>query len=720
MKYHQQSDITDCGPACLAMIASAYKSFVTIGQARELCKTDTIGTNFAGMIAAAEKLGFDTKPLRGEVRHENIDAELIFPFIAHVNVLIDGAIYTHYVVVKNVTKKYIEIWDPDPLKGKYKSAREEFLKIWTGYILLMTPSIVFSPEKGKGNVLLKFLPLLLPHKKTLIVTSIASILLIIFGIATSFYYKYIIDEVIIAKATGTLTTLSIGILLITITQTIIEALRGSLLNYFSYKTDTRLNFSYISHILKLPFPFFDSRKTGEILSRLNDIENIRGALSSTLLSVIIDSILIFVIGPILFKTNSVLFVVLFLNVIIISIIMFSFAKLFRKYYTRLRNEEAQVNATLVETIGGAYTVKALSAEKTVFDVYEKSRMRAVWAGWQTARMGIAQNFLTEIIGSVCSIVIFWLGSSSIIKDTMSFGSLISFNALSAYFTGPLLRLVNLQPSLQEAYVAAERVNEILELTPEQNDEEKYAIPVSLEGNIDFSNVLFKYGMRYPVYKNLSIHIENGQWVGIAGPSGCGKTTLAKLLLKFYTPENGTICINNHDIRDIDVLALRSRIGYVPQDIVIFSGTIAENIALHNPDTSLEDIVEAAKKAGADEFIDRLPERYNTRLSERGTTLSGGERQRLALARALLGKPDIMILDEATSNLDSISERSVHQAIESLRGSITTIIIAHRLTTIKTCDVIFVMDKGDIVESGSHVELLARNGLYKSLWENVTV
>lgn len=243
-------------------------------------------------------------------------------------------------------------------------------------------------------------------------------------------------------------------------------------------------------------------------------------------------------------------------------------------------------------------------------------------------------------------------------------------------------------------------------------------PETLKGKITFNNVTFRYGTRKPVYERLSFAIERGEWAAFVGPSGCGKTTLVKLLLKFYSPEEESVCIDDHDLRDIDAVSLRSRIGYVPQEIFIFSGTIIENIALHKQDATLEEIIHAAERAGAAEFINNLPMRYNTRLGEHGSTLSGGERQRLALARALIGDPDILVLDEATSNLDSASENQIHQAIEKLRGQITTIIIAHRLATVKNCDTIFVMDKGGVIESGNHSELLRKNALYKSLWEGM--
>jgi len=342
-------------------------------------------------------------------------------------------------------------------------------------------------------------------------------------------------------------------------------------------------------------------------------------------------------------------------------------------------------------------------------------------GWKAAHLQIYQSLFTELIKQISTIVIFWVGSLLIIKGNLSIGTLVSFTALSGYFTDPLERLVNLQSELQESFVAADRLGEILELEVEQEGEEKLLSPEHFNGAVECRDVSFRYGTRRPVYEHLDFAIEPGERVAFVGPSGCGKTTLVKLLLKFYEPENGTILIDNHDIRDIDAYNLRSHIGYVPQDIFLFSGTIAENIALHTPDADLEQITTAAEKAGAAEFINKLPERYNTMLGEKGANLSGGERQRLALARAVIGNPDILILDEATSNLDSVSEQLIKNTIENMRDrKLTTIIIAHRLSTVVDCDRIFVMDNGTIVQTGTHEELKMADGLYRKLWQGVLV
>ncbi|MDR2407536.1 MAG: ATP-binding cassette domain-containing protein [Bacteroidales bacterium] len=309
---------------------------------------------------------------------------------------------------------------------------------------------------------------------------------------------------------------------------------------------------------------------------------------------------------------------------------------------------------------------------------------------------------------------FWIGSKSIIDNTFTFGTLLSFNALLIYFTDPLFRLINIQPKIQEALVSAERVNEIFENEPEQNEEYIFLKPKSINGDIEFKDVSFRYGTRAEIFKDLSFHIKKGQCVGFVGPSGCGKTTMLKLLLKYYIPDSGKIYIDNNDLNDIDNEILRNHIGYVPQDIFIFSGTVAENIALHKPDADLKEIIDVAKKSYCNSFIENMPEKYNTKLNERGTILSGGEKQRLAIARALLIDPDIIIFDEATSNLDNINEMMIQEILEKLRGVVTIIIITHRLTTIINCDNIFVMDNGKIIDQGKHCELLQKDGLYKKL------
>lgn len=725
MHYRQQYDETDCGAACLAMIASHFGKSLSIAEVRSQAGTDQIGTNLIGMVQAAKKYGLKAGAVKGT--ETALGKKTPVPFVAHLHIIDEtkGLDVTHYVVVKKVNRRTITVWDPDPEKKKHSMKRDDFLKVWTGYAVFFEPDFTFVNDKESnkkaGNRLFKFLPVFVPYKKLILFSFLASLILIFFGIVSSFYYKYLFDEVIYAKASFTLVTLSVGMLVVVVTQSVIETIRSVLLSHFSFKIDLTLNFSYLAHIFKLPISFFESRKSGEILSRLGDLDTMKRTLSSTVMSGGLDVIMLLVTGPVLFSVNASLFGISLCTVLIVSVIVFIFSKVYKRYYSEVMSQTADVQSYLYESINGVATVKALNAEQKVFETYEQKKMKAVDTGWRLNRYGISQNLLTGLVSGISSILVYWIGCRFIINDALTLGTLISFNALSGYFTGPLFRLVNMQSELQEALVASERVGEILELEKEQDDASRLLTPESIQGQIDIQDITFRYGMRKNVYEHLSMTINKGEWTAIVGPSGCGKTTLTKLLLKFYEAQEGCIFIDGIDIRDIDAASLRSKVGYVPQDVFLFSGTVAENIAMHQSDASIDEIMLAAKKAGAHEFIEKLPKRYDTVLGEHGGGLSGGEKQRLALARCLLGNPAFIILDEATSNLDTVSEQAIHKVIESLRDDhITVLLIAHRLSTVKNCDTIFVMQSGCIVEKGSHDELLKAGGLYSEMWQGASL
>ena len=717
MKYRQQYDSSDCGAACLAMVASYYGANLNIAEIRHFAGTDSKGTNFHGMLLAANHYGLKAKAVEGDKK--SINKSIPTPFIAHIKTDKDIKNGNHYVVIRKILNNKIIIFDPNKDKKVKLVTYEKFFEYWTGYAIFLEPDIGFKKTDKKENSIFKFIPVFLPHKRLLAFSFLSSILLLAFGIITSFYYKYIFDEVVYSKAAFSLHTLSLGVLLVTVIQCVVSCVRSILLSHFSFKTDLQLNFSYLSHIFNLPLSFFESRKSGEILSRLGDLDKIKQTLSNAALSGVMDAVMLVVSGPILLGINAKLFGISIATVLIVSVISMIFAKIYRSYYSKTMSQNADVQSYLYESLNGVATVKALNAEQIVNEEYEKKKMTAVNTSWTLNKYGISQSLITGLINGISGILVYWIGCSSIIGGTMSFGTLITFNSLLWYFSGPLFRLVNIQNSVQEALVAAERVGEILELEKEKDENRKYLVPGKINGHIKFEDVTFAYGSRRPVYEHLNLEIAAGNWTAFVGPSGCGKSTFVKLILKFYEAQEGKIFFDGNDIRDIDSTYLRSKIGYVPQDIFLFSGTVAENISLHNQNATLEEIMEAAKKAGADEFIQKLPKRYDTVLGEHGGGLSGGEKQRLALARALLGNPSFLILDEATSSLDTVSEMEIHKVIKNLRSeNIAVILIAHRLTTVMNCDKIFVMKDGKIIQSGSHKELLKEDGLYKEMWSEV--
>lgn len=717
MKYKHQFDSSDCAAACFSMIASHFNLSLNIAEIRKYSNTDLEGTNLKGIENAAKYYKLKPKIVKGNIN--NINKFLYTPFIAHIHIENEFYSINHYIVIKKISKKHIYIWDPNKEINKRKISYESFSKMWTGYAIFLEPDIGFKKSDKKENLLFKFIPVFLPHKKLLAFSFLSSILMLAFGIITSFYYKYIFDEVVYSKAAFSMHTLSLGVLLVTVIQCVVGCVRSILLSHFSFKTDLQLNFSYLSHIFNLPLSFFESRKSGEILSRLGDLDKIKQTLSNAALSGVMDAVMLVVSGPILLGINAKLFGISIATVLIVSVISMIFAKIYRSYYSKTMSQNADVQSYLYESLNGVATVKALNAEQIVNEEYEKKKMTAVNTSWTLNKYGISQSLITGLINGISGILVYWIGCSSIIGGTMSFGTLITFNSLLGYFSGPLFRLVNIQNSVQEALVAAERVGEILELEKEKDESRKYLVPERINGHIKIEDVTFAYGSRRPVYEHLNLEIEAGNWTAFVGPSGCGKSTFVKLILKFYEAQEGKIFLDGNDIRDIDSTYLRSKIGYVPQDIFLFSGTVAENISLHNQNSTLEEIMEAAKKAGADEFIQKLPKRYDTVLGEHGGGLSGGEKQRLALARALLGNPSFLILDEATSSLDTVSEMEIHKVIKNLRSeNIAVILIAHRLTTVMNCDKIFVMKDGKIIQSGTHKELLKEDGLYKEMWSEV--
>jgi ABC-type bacteriocin transporter len=709
VKLIKQFDSSDCGPACITMIANYYGKRISLTQAREWAGTDKNSTNLKGLIESAERIGFDAQALKGDA--DALTPDLDTPFIAHLNK--EGLF--HFVVVTKITQKTVTY--ADPADGNIKKPIEDFLKLWTGYVVFISPSADFKRGSESLGLFQRFLPLLQPHKKTILHTVIASLLITVMGIAGAMYFRILVDDILFSESRLTLHVVSIGVLLVTLLQVLLEAVRSRLLVGFSMKVDLSISLGYLSHLFKLPLSFFDSRKVGEILSRLSDTVRIREALSSATFSVFFDTIMVVGIGIVLAVQNLTLFFIALLFVPLSAGIVWGFAGPFKRKYQEILSGQAESQANLVETVSGIATVKAQVAEIESFHKAEGKIMKKTWPVFHANRMGIIQNSLVGLIDGWGGNLLFWIGSTLILGNQISLGQLISFNALIGYFLGPLQNLIHLQPNLQEAFVAARRVGEILDIEPEIDESRSLIKPKDLSGDIVFRDVDFRYGSKKLVLKKISFKIDGGSTVGIAGSSGSGKSSLIKLIMKLYKAESGKVFINEVDIEDIDPVHLRQKIGYVNQDIFLFSGTIRENITFGNPGADAEEIIEAAKRSGAHGFISELPQRYDTELSEQGGGLSGGEKQRLAIARALVTKPDILIFDEATSNLDAFSEFELHQTISELkRTGMTIIMVAHRLSSINKCDQIILLADGEVQESGTHEELINAGKTYSQLWE----
>lgn len=709
----KQHDMKDCGAACISTILKTYGYSTSISRIREICETDEFGTNLNGIIQAVEMLGFTAKAVKGN--KTDIKKEFPLPAIAHV--LIDNTIL-HYVVIHEINEKKNRVTIADPAKGIVELTKEEFLKIWTGVLVILVPSQRFKKGKENESVIKRFFYLLKPQKSLLINIFLASLLYTILGIVASFYFKFLMDEILPNSLKGTLHVISIAFLLLYIFQCILNLFRSHLLLYLSQKLDISLILGYYNHVLGLPMNFFRTRKVGEIVSRFMDASKIREAISSATLIVMIDSFMVFGGGVILFLQSKLLFCIAFSIAFIYGIIAYGFNKPFKENQEKIMEENSQLTSYLVESLQGIETIKSFNSEQKSELETEKKFVRLLNT---TFKGGMIQNIqgtlknITELTGTM---LILWVGSIQVIDGVMSIGQLLTFNSLLVYFLTPIKNIINLQLSMQTAVVSAERLTEILDLELEKTDlEYKKISPKNLSGDISFKEVSFKYGSRGKVLENITLNIRQGEKIALVGESGSGKTTLAKLLLNFYKINSGDITFGDFSIEDINKGSLRERIGYISQDIFLFSGTIEENLRLGNKDIPLEDIIRICKLTTVHDFVEKMELRYSTLIDENGANLSGGQKQRIALARVLIKNPDIIIMDEATSNLDSATEKSIETLITQNCKNKTMIIIAHRLSTIKSCDKIYVIDKGSIYEEGTHEELINLKGKYHKLWES---
>lgn len=712
----RQQDLKDCGPACLAMISRYYGFSVAISKIREIAGTDLQGTNIQGLIESGEKLGFEVKG----VKATDITAldEIPLPAIAHV--VMPGGLL-HYVVVYKTKKQ--KIYVADPAKGLVVYSREDFLKIWSGILVLLAPNQNFQKGSKDSGTFSRFLALLKPQKHLLLPIFLASVFFNLFGLLGAFYFKFLIDDIVTNQLIQSLHIISIGVIILYIFKVLLSYFRTHLILYLSRRIDVQLVLGYYRHVVNLPMNFFETRKVGEIISRFMDAGKIREALSTITITLMIDTVMV-MLGAILLYTHSpMLFAITLLLIPFYIGVIF----VFHKPYQRINREEMESNAKLtsylVESLNGIATVKSYNAEKEVF---YQTESRFVNLLRYIFKRGILYNLQSsikmglELIGGT---VILWVGAMQVLKGNMTIGELITYNALLVYFLNPIENLIGIQPTMQSALVAGERLNEIFDLDVEKNEKEDNKVsPKQLSGKIKCSNISFRYGTRKNVLDNISFSIEPGSQVAFVGESGSGKTTISKLLMYYYEAQQGDIYYDDYHIKEINRTALRDRIAYVSQESFFFSGSIYDNLKFGlNRSVSLEEVIQVCKQACVHEFISDLPLRYETALEENASNLSGGQRQRLAIARSLLKKPDILILDEATSNLDSTTEKHITDMLKELGlQGVTVIMIAHRLSTIQHASQIFVMEKGNIIESGCHEELLFQKGEYYRLWKNQTV
>lgn len=708
----KQHDITDCAAACLAMVCLHYKKETTITRLRDMMGTDLKGTNLIGLSKCADELGFDSQAVR--VDKEGFLSNFTLPAIA--NVMTKEGI-SHFVVIFKKTDKHIVIGDP--AKDLIRLTIEEFYKQFTGILLILKPNEKFVAGKNKGEkVFARYIRLLMPQKKLFIYGIVASLLLTIFGIISSLLNSIIYDEILPYSQENTLKLVLIVFAGIGITQVIVSFIRQWMMIHLSVKIDIPLMLGYFEHIYKLPMKFFSTRKTGDITTRFSDAFTIKDIFTNIALTLIIDIAMALITGIILFKMNISLFVVILFMTILSVLLVLIFKEPYKKINEAQMQQASVLNSEIIEGLRAVETIKGNANEDTELESIEKEYIKSLRIGVKEGHLSNAQNLISSLVSTLGNLFLTYFGIMQVIRGNITLGSMMAFMTLAGYFMDPIGRLVNLQLSIQEANISMRRISEILDYEREQDIEVKglYTDIEKIDGDIEIKNVTFRYGNRKPALKNISFKIMRGEKVAVVGSSGSGKSTLAKLLLKYYKPENGEILIDGVDIEEYSNTSLRRAISYVPQNIELFSKSIYDNIRVSKMSASLEEVKDAAKAAGAHEFIKKLPMQYYTYLEEAGNGLSGGEKQRIALARAFLKKNNFYILDESTSNLDFATENIIFDMIYNKFKGKSMLIIAHRLSTVKNCDKIIVLENGEIAECGTHNELLEKRGKYYQLWE----
>jgi ATP-binding cassette subfamily B protein len=710
----RQTDQSDCGAAALATLALHYRRPIGLQQMRELAGTDRVGTNLLGLVQAAERLGFAARGVKGP--YEALP-KVPLPAIAHVRTP-EGL--GHFVVLHRATNDAIIV--ADPARGVEKLAREEFCRRWTGYLLLVVPEHQSAAAAGgtaPASPWSRFLGLLAGHRSVLVEAVFCALLMTVLGVTTSWYIQHLVDSVLVRNETRLLNALGIGMVAVVLFRVLFGALRQYLLAHIGRKVDLALIAGYARHVLGLPLKFFEMRRVGEILSRVNDAAKVREAISGTTTTTVVDGVLVVLLLAVLFLYDLPLALVAtaFVPLLVVGVMLHHPA-------ARRRSREAMENgaglvAHLFEDVSAVETVKTCGAERLRTEAGQGRLVGFVQSLFSLQQLSLSMSSLSMFVTALAGVVILWYGGHRVMAGALTIGQLMFFYSLLASLLEPLDRLASVNLKIQDALVAVDRLYQVLDLEAEPIGDRTKVPFRGVRDALELREVSFKYGCRANVLEQVKLRIPAGKTVAVVGESGSGKSTLLKLLQGFYTPTEGSIRVDGIDLRDIELSSLRAGVGVVSQEPFIFNGTLRDNIALGRPEASLEEVMAAAGAAGLEPFITALPERYETVIGERGANLSGGQRQRLAIARALLRQPEILIFDEATSHLDTATERAIQESLRTTLAGKTVVLVAHRLSTVKEADLIYVLHQGRVVEQGTHAQLMAERGSYAALWRAQT-
>jgi ATP-binding cassette, subfamily B, bacterial HlyB/CyaB len=670
-------------------------------QIRHRLGTDKIGAS--EILRCARDLGLKARSLRTDWLRL---ARTPLPAIASLR---DGG----FMVIGKAADDKVLVQIPGQARPAFMT-KVELLAIWDGGLILMTRRAGLSDITRRFDITW-FLGAIHKYRRLLGEVLVASFFLQIFALVSPLFFQVIIDKVLVHRSLSTLDVLVIGLVAISMFETVLGILRTYLFAHTTNRIDVELGARLFRHLLALPMAYFQARRVGDSVARVRELENIRNFLTSSALTLAIDLLFTFVFLAVMFVYSPLLTGIVLGSFPFYIAISAGVTPLFRRRLDDKFRRGAENQAFLVESVTGIETLKAMAVEPQMQRRWEEQLAGYVAASFRVLSLGNTASQMVQFVSKVVTAAILYFGARLVIDGGLSVGELVAFNILAGRVSAPVLRLAQIWQDFHQARLSVQRLGDILNTTAEPTySVGRTQLPV-LRGNISFDHVTFRYRVDgQEILHDISFDVPAGQMVGIVGPSGSGKSTFAKLVQRLYVPESGRVLIDGTDIAMADPAGLRRQIGVVLQENVLFNRSVRENIALSDPAMPMERVIAAATLAGAHEFILELPEGYDTVVGERGSTLSGGQRQRIAIARALIADPKILIFDEATSALDYESERVIQQNMKEIARDRTVLIIAHRLSTVRAADRIVTLERGRLVEDGTHDALIKTGGRYATL------
>lgn len=648
---------------------------------------------------------------KAKVKH--INAEKIFKENYPFPAIIINRDNTYSVLLK-INNEAQRVLILDIKEGKSKDiSYDELEELTDNKFIILAHNLINSQIKFGFKWFFKEI---LTYKQVIAEVMLGSFIVQLFGLVTPLFTQVILDKVIVHRSLMTLDVLAFAFVAVMIFELLLNFSRKYIFIHTASKIDAKLGAKLFKHLFSLPFTYFENRKVGNIITRVRELDQIREFITNKSISVILDLFFSFVFLIMMLIYSRILTFIVILFVIVIGLLYLIITPELRERLEKKFQMGAQSNSYLVESVTGIQTVKSLAIEGSMQKKWEDYLAKFISSSFQLSNMGNIANAFSNMLQKAMTIAILYFGVKLVISNKLTIGQLIAFQMFSNQFSGPVLRLVNLWNEFQQCLLGIDRLGDILNTPVEIQPSQSITLP-HINGAVKFDNICFKYSPNAPyAISNFKFFIKPGMSVGLVGRSGSGKSTITKLIQKLYLPNEGTIYIDGVDVRQMNPAWLRYNIGVVLQENYLFAGSIRDNISLPKPDASIEQIMHVAQMAGAHEFITEFPEGYETIVGERGSSLSGGQRQRIAIARALITNPRIFIMDEATSALDYESERIILNNMDKITKDRTTFIIAHRLSAVRNCDVILVMDKGHIIEAGSHEELIEKpKGYYRFLY-----